>query len=215
MWPSRWCRWPGRSGYDVVIVDPRSAFATERASATPRSYATGLDEALPNIGLHAARLDILMIHDPKMDDPALIPRHLPPMRSMSGAGSKKTHAKRVERLLRAGVPAAHLERIHAPIGLDIGRRVPRNRRVDHRRDHRGAAGQDRARQMKVAAIGPPPAALGMGPSNKLIEPIDGKLMVAHAARVALDSGAAPVIVITGFDAPRVAQRSAILRGHRP
>lgn len=60
--------------------------------------------------------------------------------------------------------------------------------------------------MKVAAI---VLAAGrssrMGPNNKLLEPIEGKPIVAHVAGAALDSGAAPVIVVTGYDAPRVAE----------
>ncbi len=194
-------------GYDVVIVDPRSAFATEARFGEAEIVCDWPDEALPNIGLDGRTALIALTHDPKIDDPALIAALASDAFYVGALGSKKTHAKRVERLLRAGVPAADLERIHAPIGLDIGAQGAPEIAVSIIAEitavQRGKTGR---RQMKVAAI---VLAAGrssrMGPSNKLIEPIEGKPMVAHAARVALDSGAAPVIVVTGFDAPRVAQ----------
>ena len=63
---------------------------------------------------------IALTHDPKIDDPALICALSSDAFYVGALGSKKTHAKRVERLIQAGVPRAELDRIHAPIGLDIG-----------------------------------------------------------------------------------------------
>ena len=63
---------------------------------------------------------IALTHDPKIDDPALIAALASDAFYVGALGSKKTHAKRVERLRQAGVAAADIERIHAPIGLDIG-----------------------------------------------------------------------------------------------
>ena len=107
-------------GYDVVIVDPRSAFATEERFGDAEIVCDWPDEALPNIGMDRRTALIALTHDPKIDDPALIAALASEAFYVGALGSKKTHAKRVERLLRAGVPAADLERIHAPIGLDIG-----------------------------------------------------------------------------------------------
>jgi xanthine dehydrogenase accessory factor len=63
---------------------------------------------------------IALTHDPKIDDPALICALASDAFYVGALGSRKTHARRVERLLEAGVDPAAIERIHAPIGLDIG-----------------------------------------------------------------------------------------------
>lgn len=107
-------------GHDVVIVDPRSAFATEERFGESQIVCEWPDEALPKIGLDARTALIALTHDPKIDDPALIATLASNAFYVGALGSRKTHAKRVERLLQAGVPAADIERIHAPIGLDIG-----------------------------------------------------------------------------------------------
>jgi len=107
-------------GYDVVIVDPRSAFATEERFGDAAISCEWPDEALPKIGLNGHTALIALTHDPKIDDPALIGALASDAFYVGALGSKKTHAKRVERLLQAGVPRAELDRIHAPIGLDLG-----------------------------------------------------------------------------------------------
>jgi len=107
-------------GYDLVIVDPRSAFATAERFGDAEIVRDWPDEALPGIGLDGRTALLALTHDPKIDDPALIAALGSEAFYIGALGSKKTHAKRVERLLRAGVPAAELARIHAPIGLDIG-----------------------------------------------------------------------------------------------
>ena len=107
-------------GHEVVVLDPRSAFATEERFGDTRIVRDWPDEALPEIGLDARTALIALTHDPKIDDPALILALASDAFYVGALGSRKTHAKRVERLLQAGVPAADIERIHAPIGLDIG-----------------------------------------------------------------------------------------------
>ena len=107
-------------GYDVVIVDPRSAFATEERFGDAEIVRDWPDEALPSIGMDGRTALIALTHDPKIDDPALIAAVASDAFYVGALGSKKTHAKRVERLRQAGVAAAGIERIHAPIGLDIG-----------------------------------------------------------------------------------------------
>jgi xanthine dehydrogenase accessory factor len=107
-------------GYEVVIVDPRSAFATEQRFGDAEIVRDWPDEALPKIGMDGRTALIALTHDPRIDDPALIAALASDAFYVGALGSKKTHAKRVERLLQAGVPAADVERIHAPIGLDIG-----------------------------------------------------------------------------------------------
>jgi len=107
-------------GYDVVIVDPRSAFATEERFGDAAISREWPDEALPKIGMDGRTALIALTHDPKIDDPALICALSSDAFYVGALGSKKTHAKRVERLAQKGVPSADLDRIHAPIGLDIG-----------------------------------------------------------------------------------------------
>jgi xanthine dehydrogenase accessory factor len=105
--------------YDVKIVDPREAFATaERFDVEiSRDYP---DEALPKLGLDGRTAVIALTHDPKIDDPALVCALASEAFYVGALGSRKTHARRVERLLAAGVDPAAIERIHAPIGLNIG-----------------------------------------------------------------------------------------------
>jgi xanthine dehydrogenase accessory factor len=107
-------------GYDVMIVDPRSAFATEERFGDAAISREWPDEALPKIGMDGGTALIVLTHDPRIDDPALIAALYSDTFYIGALGSKKTHAKRVERLLQEGVPRAELDRIHAPIGLDIG-----------------------------------------------------------------------------------------------
>jgi xanthine dehydrogenase accessory factor len=107
-------------GHEVIILDPRSAFARQQRFGDTPIVREWPDEALPKIGLDARTALIALTHDAKLDDPALISALASDAFYVGALGSRKTHAKRVERLLRAGVPAADIERIHAPIGLDIG-----------------------------------------------------------------------------------------------
>lgn len=107
-------------GYEVVIVDPRAAFATEERFGDVGIIRDWPDEALPALGLDAATAVVLLSHDAKLDDAALISALASNAFYVGALGSRKTHAGRVERLKQAGLPAADIARIHAPIGLDIG-----------------------------------------------------------------------------------------------
>jgi xanthine dehydrogenase accessory factor len=107
-------------GYAVMTVDPRSAFATEERFGGVEISREWPDEALPKIGVDGRTAVIVLTHDPKIDDPALIHALSSDAFYIGALGSRKTHAKRIERLRKAGVAAAGIERIRAPIGLDIG-----------------------------------------------------------------------------------------------
>ncbi|MGH6825540.1 XdhC family protein [Methyloceanibacter sp.] len=107
-------------GYDVVIVDPRSAFATEERFGNVTIAREWPDEALPKIGVDGRTALIALTHDPKIDDPALIYALSSDAFYVGALGSKQTHAKRLERLRQEGVSSRDLQKIHAPIGLDIG-----------------------------------------------------------------------------------------------
>jgi xanthine dehydrogenase accessory factor len=107
-------------GYELAIVDPRSGFATEARFGEVTVMADWPDEALAKIGLDARTAVVALAHDAKIDDPALISALRSDAFYIGALGSRKTHAKRVERLLQAGIDPADTARIHAPIGLDIG-----------------------------------------------------------------------------------------------
>jgi xanthine dehydrogenase accessory factor len=108
------------AGLDPVVIDPRTAFATpERFPDTP-VIAEWPDEALAAKPLDRYTAICLLTHDPKIDDVALIAALKADCFYIGALGSRKTHAKRVERMKAAGFDDAALARIHAPIGLDIG-----------------------------------------------------------------------------------------------
>lgn len=109
-----------RAGYDVTVVDPRTAFATPERFAGVKLLAEWPDEVIPKLGLDRRTAVILLTHDPKIDDPALQLALKSDAFYIGALGSPRTHAKRVERMKAQGFDDAALARLHAPIGLDIG-----------------------------------------------------------------------------------------------
>ncbi|WP_375461572.1 XdhC family protein [uncultured Enterovirga sp.] len=106
---------------DVTIVDPRTAFATPERFPDVPLLAEWPDEALPKLGgLDRYTAVACLTHDPKIDDPALAAALRAECFYVGALGSRRTHAKRVERLEAAGFGADEIGRIRAPIGLDIG-----------------------------------------------------------------------------------------------
>jgi len=108
------------AGLDVTIIDPRTAFATpERFPDTP-VIAQWPDEPLRTEPPDRYTAICLLTHDPKIDDPALAISLRSNCFYIGALGSKKTHAKRLDRMRAQGFDETALARIHAPIGLDIG-----------------------------------------------------------------------------------------------
>jgi xanthine dehydrogenase accessory factor len=107
-------------GYDVTIVDPRTAFATPERFPDVPLIAEWPDTALPPLGVDRYTAFVALTHDPKVDDPALLHALARDCFYIGALGSKKTHARRIERLKAQGATDADLARIHAPIGLKIG-----------------------------------------------------------------------------------------------
>jgi xanthine dehydrogenase accessory factor len=107
-------------GYDVTIVDPRTAFASAERFPDVRVIAEWPDTALPPLGIDRYTAFVALTHDPKIDDPALMHALGRECFYVGALGSKKTHARRVERLRAQGASAVDIARIHAPIGLPIG-----------------------------------------------------------------------------------------------
>ena len=108
------------AGYDVTIVDPRTAFASEERFPGVRLVGEWPDQALPEIGLDSRTAFLALTHDPKIDDPALSFALDSDAFYVGALGSKRTHAKRRDRLIEQGVGEDEIARIHAPIGLNIG-----------------------------------------------------------------------------------------------
>ncbi len=107
-------------GYDVTIVDPRTAFASPERFPDVKVIAEWPDTALPPLNVDRYTAFVALTHDPKIDDPALLHALARECFYIGALGSRKTHGRRVERLRAAGVSDADIARIHAPIGLDIG-----------------------------------------------------------------------------------------------
>jgi xanthine dehydrogenase accessory factor len=106
--------------YDVVIVDPRTAFASPERFPDMNVIAEWPDTALPPLKIDRYTAFAALTHDPKIDDPALTHALARDCFYIGALGSKKTHGRRVERLKALGVTDAQIARIHAPIGLSIG-----------------------------------------------------------------------------------------------
>jgi xanthine dehydrogenase accessory factor len=111
-------------GYDVTIVDPRTAFATVERFPEVKVIAEWPDVALPPLGIDRYTAFVALTHDPKIDDPALTHALARDCFYIGALGSKKTHARRIERLKAQGHTDTVLARIHAPIGLAIGAASP-------------------------------------------------------------------------------------------
>jgi xanthine dehydrogenase accessory factor len=107
-------------GYDVTIVDPRTAFASIERFPDVKVIAEWPDKALPPLGIDHYTAFVALTHDPKIDDPALTHALARDCFYIGALGSKKTHARRVERLKQQGISETDVARIHAPIGLAIG-----------------------------------------------------------------------------------------------
>ena len=106
--------------FDLTIVDPRTAFATPERFPDVHLIAEWPQDVLPELRIDRYTGVCLLTHDPKIDDPALIAALRADCFYIGALGSRKTHAKRVERMMAEGFSQDDLSRIHAPIGLDIG-----------------------------------------------------------------------------------------------
>jgi xanthine dehydrogenase accessory factor len=107
-------------GYDVTIVDPRTAFATPERFPDVKVIAEWPDTALPPLNVDRYTAFVALTHDPKIDDPALMHALSRTCFYVGALGSRKTHGRRIERLKLKGLSDSDLARIHAPIGLGIG-----------------------------------------------------------------------------------------------
>src|SRR3954447_161854 len=107
-------------GYDVTIVDPRTAFASPERFPNVKVIADWPDKALPPLGIDRYTAFVALTHDPKIDDPALLHALARGCFYIGALRSRTTHGKRAERLTAQGAKDSDSPRIHAPIGLPIG-----------------------------------------------------------------------------------------------
>ncbi len=112
------------AGFDVTIIDPRTAFATPERFPDVKLVAEWPEDALKSAPLDAYTALAALTHDPKIDDYPILAALAAGSFYIGALGSRKTHGKRVERLLEQGAHAGEVERIHAPIGIDVGAQSP-------------------------------------------------------------------------------------------
>jgi xanthine dehydrogenase accessory factor len=112
-------------GYRTVVVDPRSAFGNEeRFPNVDQLIPLWPDEAFQQIPITRSTAVAMLTHDPKLDDPALKIALPSPAFYIGALGSKTTQAKRRQRLFDDGLTEEQLNRLHGPIGLEIGAGTP-------------------------------------------------------------------------------------------
>ncbi len=112
------------AGFDLEIIDPRTAFATPERFPGIRLHAEWPDLVLKDRPLDSYCALVAVTHDPKIDDVPLAEALKAGCFYIGALGSRKTHARRVERLQALGLPDHKIARIEAPIGLDIGASTP-------------------------------------------------------------------------------------------
>ena len=112
--------------FETAVIDPRRVFSSiERFEVAPHQlFSQWPGEVLSGLDLTDDTYAVLLTHDPKIDDEALHVLLKTPVAYIGALGSRKTHAKRVERLREAGFSTAEIERIKGPAGLDIRAKAP-------------------------------------------------------------------------------------------
>lgn len=106
--------------YQVTVIDPRTAFATDTRFPQIELSTEWPDEALQRLKPDKRSAVITLTHDPKLDDPALAEALRSQAFYIGALGSRKTHANRLRRLAELGFSDAEMSRIHGPVGLNIG-----------------------------------------------------------------------------------------------
>jgi CTP:molybdopterin cytidylyltransferase MocA/xanthine/CO dehydrogenase XdhC/CoxF family maturation factor len=196
------------AGYDVTVIDPRTAFASPERFPGVRIDDRWPDEAMEALGVTSRTAIVALTHDPKIDDPALTFAIASPAFYVGALGSRKSHGKRLSRLREAGAHEEALDRIFGPIGLPLGGRAPAEIAISilaqmtavlrSPKPAREAARDAMPRRFAAVVLA---AGLSrrMGDANKLLAPIAGTPMVTHVVRAAEAAGLREVVVVTGHD----------------
>jgi xanthine dehydrogenase accessory factor len=112
------------AGYEVVVIDPRTAFAAETRFPGIRLDTEWPQDTIPRIGLDPYTAVVALAHVGHIDDEALKLAMRSDCFYVGALGSKRNHAKRVQRLKDAGFSDAEIARIHSPVGINIGAQSP-------------------------------------------------------------------------------------------
>ncbi|WP_369802505.1 XdhC family protein [Pseudorhodobacter sp. MZDSW-24AT] len=111
-------------GFATSVIDPRAAFGSAERFPGEQILDDWPDEAIQHLAPDARTAVVTLTHDAKLDDPAILAALSSPCFYLGCLGSRRTHAKRLDRLRAAGIAEDALARIHAPVGLDIGAQTP-------------------------------------------------------------------------------------------
>jgi xanthine dehydrogenase accessory factor len=111
-------------GFDVTVIDPRTAFASDERFPNVSMLTDWPDQAMRSLKLDHRCAVVTLTHDPKLDDPALKEVLQSDVFYIGSLGSRKTHASRIERLQADGFDESSLKKIHAPVGIHLGGRRP-------------------------------------------------------------------------------------------
>ncbi|MBT5564473.1 MAG: XdhC family protein [Rhodospirillaceae bacterium] len=112
------------AGFNVTVIDPRDAFVRAGRLSDVAALTDWPDDGMLKLKPDARTAIVTLTHDPKLDDPALAAALRSDAFYIGSLGSKRTHAKRLERLREEGFSELDLDRIHGPVGLDIGAKTP-------------------------------------------------------------------------------------------
>jgi xanthine dehydrogenase accessory factor len=119
------CRAANSLGWHTVVTDPRPALTTrERLPSPDELLVAWPDEALEQLAPDGDTAVVVLTHEERLDVPALTSALEGEAFYVGAIGSRRTQAKRRERLLEAGVDAEELERLSGPAGLDLGAQTP-------------------------------------------------------------------------------------------
>jgi len=112
------------AGFNVTVIDPRDAFVRAGRLSDVKALTDWPDEGMAKLKPDSRTAIVTLTHDPKLDDPALAAALRSDAFYIGSLGSKRTHAKRLERLQEEGFSDPDLDRIHGPVGLDIKAKTP-------------------------------------------------------------------------------------------
>jgi xanthine dehydrogenase accessory factor len=112
------------AGYEVMVIDPRTAFAAEARFPGIRLDTEWPQDTIPKIGLDAYTAVVALAHVGHIDDEALKLAMRSECFYVGALGSRRNHAKRTQRLQEAGFTQEEIKRIHSPIGINIGAQSP-------------------------------------------------------------------------------------------
>jgi xanthine dehydrogenase accessory factor len=107
-------------GFELIVVDPRTAFATPERFPRARLVHDWPDVALQKLGIDRRTAVVVLSHDAKLDEPALLAALRSDCFYVGALGSQRTQQARQRRLVDEGISETALSRLHGPIGLDIG-----------------------------------------------------------------------------------------------